>query len=222
MKTQKGRPEKYDPPSRQSVRWGEMASIGKTCEASVKCPLDGHRSYTRACRTSGHTLPMMRTSKESTHRRAVGVVGEMGCWGQRGGAWAVKTRAKVSWAQGDYGSQRNRMLLGRSDDEPSADGRGKGARWQAKMEMRKGILPLRSSAFIAEGREGVGHGTTGPNEPTPMTWSGGNQAAQHLGKNWFFQLFKLAQNCKLQNPTFLCSKNIQTLEQIQVWIFFEF
>jgi hypothetical protein len=72
------------------------------------------------------------------------------------------------------------MLVGRSDDEPSAGGRGKGARWQAKMEMRKGILPLRSSAFIAEGR--VGHGTTGPNEPTPMTWSGGNQAAQHLGK----------------------------------------
>jgi hypothetical protein len=44
-----------------------MVSTGKTCKAFVKHPLDGPKSYTRAHRALGHTLPTMRTSEDSTH-----------------------------------------------------------------------------------------------------------------------------------------------------------
>jgi hypothetical protein len=63
-----------------------MVSTGKTCKAFVKHPLDGPRSYTRAHRALGHTLPTMRTSEDSTHWRAVGVVSEICYRGHRGGA----------------------------------------------------------------------------------------------------------------------------------------
>jgi hypothetical protein len=48
------------------------------------------------------------------------------------------------------------------------------------MEMQKGIWLLRSSAFIAGGAKGVGHGTVGPDEPTPVTWFGTNPAVHRV------------------------------------------
>jgi hypothetical protein len=38
------------------------------------------------------------------------------------------------------------------------------------MEMRKGISPPGSKAFVAEGAKGAGPGTAGPGEPTLVTW----------------------------------------------------
>jgi hypothetical protein len=77
---------------RDGGRWRRW---GKTCKASVKHPLDGPSSCTRMCRTLGHTLPVTRTTEERTHWCAAKVVGEMRCRGQRGGACAIKTRAKA-------------------------------------------------------------------------------------------------------------------------------
>jgi hypothetical protein len=52
------------------------------------------------------------------------------------------------------------------------------------MELRKGSLLPRSSAYIAGGTEGLGRGTAGLNKLMQETWSGGNQAACRVIGGW--------------------------------------
>jgi hypothetical protein len=57
LKTQKGRLERYDSPSRRSARRKETVSTGETCTTSVKHPVDGPRSCTSMRWTWGNHQP---------------------------------------------------------------------------------------------------------------------------------------------------------------------